>query len=640
MKKLIFVLVIIFSIEISLFAEYIRDHTKEIVTDESSGLMWQDSRLKHAGWKDSIDYCENLELAEFNDWRLPNFNELYYLSDRNKSQPAISDIFRNTRGGRNYWTSTVHYNYENRNPIVWRVHFGPGTASWEHEINDYSIRCVRNISKIIDKKEVDFSNLKTGQTKNIYKNDDGKLQNGITRHFIRDNNIIIDNITKLEWQDSEINITLKKKWSEAKEYCAKMKFSGYEDWRLPEIDELVSITYKGKYRNSIYSEFKKSKSANYWTSSTYLQNKETAWVVDFNGGASFSQSKEHDFNFRCVREGNKISKIFTPKPLLNKMKTLDNKNNEQLDIRLYNAIKKDDIILAKTLIKKGAYINTVDSTFRLSTLHVAVENKNFEMVRLLVEQGANINYNGYSDITALMIAASDNNIKIMEYLLDHQADINKTGMNGSALFFALNITTPSKYTNILANRKTANYLISKGINLNLLNEDDESALMYSIRFKNIESFKYLVKKGADINKRNKEGKNVLFYLIQNYPFQCEKCNDTSELMQYIIDNKIDINSPDKYNNTPLHISVLYGKDKLTRILVKNRASLNIKDSQGQTPLYFAIDNDDFITTKYLVENGASLDVEDYNQITPYGNAIRKNNSQIIKFLQKKMKEKK
>jgi len=638
MKRTMLILIITYFIHGSLYGEYTRNHVKEVVSGTNSGLMWQDSRLKHNGWKEAIDYCDNLKLADYNDWRLPNYNELYYLADRKQNQPAISKVFKNIVIS-NYWSSTAHHEYSRNNPLAWYVHFGPGVGGWEHEINDYYIRCVRNISNKIKKEEktkIEFSNLETGQYKNIFNNDDGKLQFGIKRDFKRDNkkNIVIDNITKLQWQDDEINITLKKKWTDAKIYCEKVVFSGYDDWRLPNIDELVTLTNKGKYRNAIFDVFKKSKSKYYWSSSTYTQNKSLAWVINFRGGASFSQSKERDFNIRCVRDVNKTSLELDKKIFSNKeMKKLNNKNNKHLDVKLYEAIKNNNVVLSKTLINKGAYINMKDNSFGISSLHWAIINKNLEMVKLLIENGASINYADNSDMTALMYAASRNSIDIMAYLLKNKANINKTGMNGSALFFALKTNGPDKNTDTIENRKTADYLISKDIDLSLTNDDGETALSNSIRFGNIKAFKYLVKKGDDINKQNNNGENILFTLITSYN---PKYDDALELMQYSIDNNININSPNRHLFTPLHVTVLYQRDRLIKKLVENGANLNIKDSYGRTPIYYAIEMDDIETMKYLIKSGAKYDIKDYNGITLFNYALEKKNRKIIEFLGNKL----
>jgi len=63
-----------------------RNTADEVVIDEQTGLMWQDTTdnisLKHT-WSDSIDYCEALNHAGYSDWRLANINELTYTLPNN-----------------------------------------------------------------------------------------------------------------------------------------------------------------------------------------------------------------------------------------------------------------------------------------------------------------------------------------------------------------------------------------------------------------------------------------------------------------------------------------------------------------------------------------------------------------------------
>jgi len=61
-------------------------------------------------WQESIDYCEDMSFAGHDDWRLPNFNELYSIGDRSKSNPAIKDAFVNVSSS-NYWSSTTRVSY-------------------------------------------------------------------------------------------------------------------------------------------------------------------------------------------------------------------------------------------------------------------------------------------------------------------------------------------------------------------------------------------------------------------------------------------------------------------------------------------------------------------------------------------------
>lgn len=79
------------------------------VTDTLSGLMWQQEAADRMKWEAALTYCENLNLAEHDDWRLPNVNELQSLVDYSTSLPAIdSTAFPDTDTNEAYYWSSTH----------------------------------------------------------------------------------------------------------------------------------------------------------------------------------------------------------------------------------------------------------------------------------------------------------------------------------------------------------------------------------------------------------------------------------------------------------------------------------------------------------------------------------------------------
>jgi len=125
-------------------ADFIRDDNTQIVTDTRTGLQWQDNIdaktiTKH--WMEAIAYCEDLTLGGYDDWRLPNFNELYYLADKNKGNPTISSVFENVASN-DYWTSTSVVGNESG---AFNVNFCFGVSNWGSKTGTGSsyVRCVR-----------------------------------------------------------------------------------------------------------------------------------------------------------------------------------------------------------------------------------------------------------------------------------------------------------------------------------------------------------------------------------------------------------------------------------------------------------------------------------------------------------------
>ena len=99
------------------------DNGDGTITDKATGLMWQKSdNGEGINWKNALMYAENLTLANYSDWRLPNAKELQSIVDYTRSpsftnSAAVDPVFNvtsiNDPIGRpdhfpNYWTGTTH----------------------------------------------------------------------------------------------------------------------------------------------------------------------------------------------------------------------------------------------------------------------------------------------------------------------------------------------------------------------------------------------------------------------------------------------------------------------------------------------------------------------------------------------------
>ncbi len=138
---------------------YTRDDTKEIVTDNVTGLMWQDNATITKQWVTTANYnagnysdtsgdtattyCNDLTLGGYSDWRLPTRGELLDIVDNGRFNSAIDPMFVNTTSG-NYWGAT---SYAGNTSHAWLIDFGYG-GTYTYNLNydkyySYYVRCVR-----------------------------------------------------------------------------------------------------------------------------------------------------------------------------------------------------------------------------------------------------------------------------------------------------------------------------------------------------------------------------------------------------------------------------------------------------------------------------------------------------------------
>jgi hypothetical protein len=247
------------------------DNKDGTVTDSKTGLMWQQAYSGPMSWQEAFSYCENLELANFSDWRLPTTEELKTIIDHNETQISINlDYFPKTPA---FWfCSSTLDKYEE--DLRWSVDFQYGYFYVNSELNQFYVRAVRQ-----DLYKTSFNDNKDGT--------------------------VTDSKTGLMWQQAYSGPM---SWQEAFSYCENLELANFSDWRLPTIKELTSIVTYGRHSPTVYPDYFFGITENtmenglYWSSTS--KSSDTAWAYSyFYTSLTCFIKKTYDIGVRSVRGG-------------------------------------------------------------------------------------------------------------------------------------------------------------------------------------------------------------------------------------------------------------------------------------------------------------------------------------------------
>ncbi|WP_342273918.1 ankyrin repeat domain-containing protein [Spiroplasma endosymbiont of Phycita roborella] len=138
--------------------------------------------------------------------------------------------------------------------------------------------------------------------------------------------------------------------------------------------------------------------------------------------------------------------------------------------------------------------------FEKSVLEAAILKNKPNLVEILVESGANINYQNpkNENKTPWELAIIEKKNKIAKYLIN-KIEVDKKNKNGQ---------TPLHLAVRYKNKDIVKFLLENNANLNIKDNWDDTPLFDAQNVNNVEIFKLLVKKGADLTKKNKKGQTI------------------------------------------------------------------------------------------------------------------------------------
>ncbi|MHC4660905.1 MAG: ankyrin repeat domain-containing protein [Planctomycetota bacterium] len=155
----------------------------------------------------------------------------------------------------------------------------------------------------------------------------------------------------------------------------------------------------------------------------------------------------------------------------------------------------------RLLVARGADVNIKDDRGSRTPLIYAIEAKNPEIARFLIEKGANVNPDRDGGAPPLLIAIKTRQIHLAELLIDKGADVTA----GDAAGFR-----PLHNSAGQNNRSLTEVLLNKGADINAqVYTTGWTPFYIAVMTGHCEMAEYLIKKGADVNLKDKFGSTPL-----------------------------------------------------------------------------------------------------------------------------------
>jgi ankyrin repeat protein len=286
------------------------------------------------------------------------------------------------------------------------------------------------------------------------------------------------------------------------------------------------------------------------------------------------------------------------------LKVTDDRHNGLLHL----AVKTRNLDLIKALLNKGADPNTFNGNNKTPLAIAALKGK-LEICKLLVANKANINFPYWNYAKGpLYCAIERENEEICEFFLE----------NGANLYDNSNLLTILSCAIAQGNSNIINKIIDRGVNVNTVEDDGATPLLAACLQEDVEVIKNLFNRGANdrlslnsiVKMLLKKGNNTNYkevLPIETSVLTWAVRNNKNEIVKVILENakNLDINIKDGEGNTALILAIKNKNIEIVQELLVRGADHSVINN-GVTPLLLACLLEDVELIKALLNKGAEL----------------------------------
>jgi ankyrin repeat protein len=332
-----------------------------------------------------------------------------------------------------------------------------------------------------------------------------------------------------------------------------------------------------------------------------------------------------------------ITNVGMVQSLLNKGADI---NCLQDDLRtpLHLAAYYGELKVARVLVEHKADVDSQDIEGK-TPLHLLLEDTGcddddiVDLARLLLEHATDVNIRTTDDWTLLHSAAYWGRLEIVRMLLDRGANPNAENKENET---PLRLVSRGKYNSQERGLGIARLLLGRGVDVNATAKTPFTPLHWAAFNGRLEIARVLLDHGANLNAET-EGDETALHLVSGGEYDSQEHGVS--IARLLLEHGVDIHAPAKYRNTALHLAAFQGRFEIVKLLLDRGENSNVENEHGHTPLHLVSEGKHNLQeqavsiARLLMEHGGDVNARNTkNTSTPLHSAAFMGRLGIVQLL--------